>query len=247
MSSSQLKAIQMFIKFAARELKLPNLPNIKFAGSEENTKNAFGHSIGNNITVRITERHPVDIMRTIAHELVHFKQNHTGSNKTSVREDQANMLAGRLMKKFDITYPHIFKEKAIREETVSAVPANLMGASSSTQGTGGIDIYDPLMKISKRKKKRKKLREFKEPPTKNEIAAKLLTDRVKNMSKGQKGKGVNTQPNPIAQTLGNGNTSARNTMNIDDTYTVDNATKRMVSTEGGNNRKRTLSSLIARQ
>jgi hypothetical protein len=47
-------------------------------------------------------------------------------------------------------------EKALREsaahgdyqtltETSSLVPANLMGASSSTQGTGGIDTFDPVL------------------------------------------------------------------------------------------------------
>ena len=33
----------------------------------------------------------------------------------------------------------------------SAVPANAMGTSSSTAGTGGIDTYDPLMQTKKKK------------------------------------------------------------------------------------------------
>ena len=33
----------------------------------------------------------------------------------------------------------------------SVVPANAMGTSSSTAGTGGIDTYDPLMKTKKKK------------------------------------------------------------------------------------------------
>jgi len=35
--------------------------------------------------------------------------------------------------------------------TVSAVPANAMGTSSSVAGTGGIDTYDPLLKKPKKK------------------------------------------------------------------------------------------------
>lgn len=31
----------------------------------------------------------------------------------------------------------------------SAIPANVMGTSSSTPGTGGIDTYDPLLKKKK--------------------------------------------------------------------------------------------------
>lgn len=239
MNSSQKRIIELFIKFVSRELKLKTLPNIKFAGSEENKKNAFGHSIGNNITIRVTERHPVDVMRTIAHELVHFKQNHTGSYRSDSREDQANMLAGRIMRKFDVTYPNIFKEKAIREEVASAVPANSMGASSSTQGTGGIDIYDPLMQFLRRRKK-KKLKEAKEPPSQKEIASELLQDRVNDMSKGAGKKG---QPNPLRQTFQNGNRAIVNTPTIGDTYTDGNAIKRMGQAESGGITRRKLSSL----
>jgi hypothetical protein len=40
----------------------------------------------------------------------------------------------------------------IKEDgTVSAVPANAMGTSSSVAGTGGIDTYDPLLKKPKKK------------------------------------------------------------------------------------------------
>lgn len=31
------------------------------------------------------------------------------------------------------------------QETESAIPANVMGASSSVPGTGAIDMFDPLM------------------------------------------------------------------------------------------------------
>jgi hypothetical protein len=39
-------------------------------------------------------------------------------------------------------------------EFVSNVPANAMGSSSSTSGTGGIDTYDPLLKLKKGKQLR---------------------------------------------------------------------------------------------
>jgi hypothetical protein len=44
-----------------------------------------------------------------------------------------------------------FKKKTVEktEEVSSAVPSNSMGASSSTVGTGGIDMYDPLLKSKK--------------------------------------------------------------------------------------------------
>lgn len=33
----------------------------------------------------------------------------------------------------------------------STTPANAMGSSSSTAGTGGIDTYDPFLKVKKKK------------------------------------------------------------------------------------------------
>ena len=78
------------MKFAAKELGLRSLPNIKFVGSSENRMDSFGHTKGNSITVRITDRHPIDIMRTIAHEFIHIKQNVT--KKKIGNEDQANDL-----------------------------------------------------------------------------------------------------------------------------------------------------------
>lgn len=36
------------------------------------------------------------------------------------------------------------------KEDGEGVPANAMGSSSSTAGTGGIDTYDPLLKMKKK-------------------------------------------------------------------------------------------------
>jgi hypothetical protein len=118
-----------FITFAAKELKLKTYPNIRFVGHEEDSKQAFGHNNGAEIVVRIKGRHPIDVMRTIAHELVHAKQGTTikGDQK---REDNANAIAGKIMRKYATTYPQHFKLKNIPEEVVSAVPVNSMGTSS---------------------------------------------------------------------------------------------------------------------
>ena len=148
----QVSHLNLFIKFASKELGLKTLPQITFVGNSEDKRDAFGHSVGNKIVVRITERHPIDVMRTIAHELIHYKQN--VQKKNIGNEDQANLMAGRIMRKFDIKYPHVFKDKAIKSNmmedggmTTSALPANRMGGSSSTPGTGGIDTVDPLLKL----------------------------------------------------------------------------------------------------
>jgi hypothetical protein len=81
-------------------------------------------------------------MRTIAHELIHYGQRLKG---LSANEDQANAQAGRIMRKFDTTYPSVFKDKAIlntvREDlgVVSNVPTNTTGPAISN--------YDPLIQF----------------------------------------------------------------------------------------------------
>jgi hypothetical protein len=141
-----LNDIKKFIKFAAKELDLSELPKIKFVGSSENTRNAFGHFVDDAITVRITDRHPIDIARTLAHEMYHWKQKLTGTTESEQsKEDNANLFAGRVLKSFDVSHPAVFKDKAIKSnikedgETTSALPANHTG--------GNIASFDPLMTI----------------------------------------------------------------------------------------------------
>jgi hypothetical protein len=136
--------IQHFISFAAKHLKLTKMPKIRLVGHAEDSKRTFGHSIDNEIVVRSIGRHPNDVMRTLAHEMVHFKHGNTGTSQE--REDMANAIAGRIMRLYNTKYPNTFKNKPITEEgMVSAVPANAMGASSSSSGP--IQTYDPKLKI----------------------------------------------------------------------------------------------------
>jgi len=140
--------IQHFISFAIKHLKLTKMPNIRLVGHSEDSKRTFGHSIGNEIVVRSVGRHPNDVMRTLAHELVHFKQG-TTKDSSQEREDMANAMAGRIMRIYNTKYPNTFKSKAINEDgeggTVSALPANNMGS-------GEIKMYDPKLKIAGPKK-----------------------------------------------------------------------------------------------
>ena len=177
MIATNVEHVRKFIQFAAKELELPTLPYIRLVGSTENRYDAFGHSKGNVIVCRITDRHPIDIMRTLAHELIHYKQNILKMHKsTNFREDQANELAGRIMQKFDTTHPEVFRDKSVRanmftEEALGGVGANSMG------GGEGIATYDPMLRIKARRQKH----EFALNDTyKKESQGKSLRSVVKN-------------------------------------------------------------------
>ena len=145
--------LKQFIKFAARQLGLEKIPDVHFVGHEEDKHNAFGHFQHSDdaIKVRSIDRHPLDIMRTIAHEMAHYKWRLDGKVGDNIAggesENYAHARAGEIMRKYDNTHPSEFKDKPLKEDGEG--PANVMGTSSSTAGTGGIDTFDPLLKKPK--------------------------------------------------------------------------------------------------
>ena len=54
----------------------------------------------------------MDVLRTLAHELVHWKQCQMGEELDgadgSDAENQANAVAGIIMRRFGKSYPHLF-------------------------------------------------------------------------------------------------------------------------------------------
>jgi len=108
-----------FIKFAAQSLELNQLPKITFTDDEELAKNM--HSLGayqpktDELLVVRGSRMAADILRTLAHELVHRKQAELGplsaeDGKTgSDVENEANAAAGILLRQFGQYRPEIFE------------------------------------------------------------------------------------------------------------------------------------------
>lgn len=113
--------IQHFLLFVKKEIRIKNLPNIKFVDDSKFAKRiaAFGQIKDNIIIINIQGRHIMDILRTLAHELVHYHQNQTGkkgSGRTgSTIENQANKLAGRLVRKFGENNSSLFMMSIIEE------------------------------------------------------------------------------------------------------------------------------------
>lgn len=65
--------------------------------------------------IRVKDRHPVDLLRSISHEMVHHKQNEYGilhahsGDDASPEEGQANRIAGIVIRKFGKMYPEIYE------------------------------------------------------------------------------------------------------------------------------------------
>lgn len=93
------------------ELSPNDLPTIKMVNDTGHS--SFGIFDGG-IMVATFNRHPMDVMRTLAHELVHLKQMQCGQtldgSDGSGTEDAANAIAGTIMRKFGKKYPQFFTE-----------------------------------------------------------------------------------------------------------------------------------------
>ena len=113
--------LKRFLVFLKRELNLTiDIPYILIDDVDFSKKNmAFGMMNSDGINyISIINRHPLDILRTFAHEYVHYKQSIKGkllkSNPGSPAENQANAKAGEIMRKYGKLHPELFDLMSIR-------------------------------------------------------------------------------------------------------------------------------------
>lgn len=101
--------LEKFIPFVQAELNVEDLPPIQIATQNESRSNkSFGWWDGERITVNPHGRHPMDALRTLAHECVHAVKGHTDGSDGSDDENEANALAGVIMRKFGRANPDLF-------------------------------------------------------------------------------------------------------------------------------------------
>jgi hypothetical protein len=116
------QAIAEFVKFALAQLKCEHKPKIKLVTDNQQVqdyKSFGGTSIQNGeIWVYIQNRNLADLLRTLCHELVHYKQFKDGrikgpeDGKTgSELENEANSQAGIILRHYGKMNPSIFESK----------------------------------------------------------------------------------------------------------------------------------------
>lgn len=125
--------VHIFLPYVFKELNIKSIPPLHFDGGKHGLhidnipgvtvvkdsgfsqkKGTFGQtSKKNRIVVNIKNRHPLDALRTLAHELVHYHQHITGVYGTgetgSNTENESNIRAGIIMRNFDFSHPDVFK------------------------------------------------------------------------------------------------------------------------------------------
>jgi hypothetical protein len=132
--------IRNFTEYACKRLKLEGIPEIQYIDSMEHAQQnySFGSFMpaNNTITVVTGTRSLPDILRTVAHELVHCKQHAMGllrkdSGKTgSEAENQANSIAGILLREFAKKDSGIFLEGYMSEKQLQLHQKKIKDLSS---------------------------------------------------------------------------------------------------------------------
>jgi len=122
LNEEQTATISEFIKYAAKNLGLQNLPSsltLSYNTNQAKERRTFGYfdPSTKKIWVYVKNRNMADILRTLAHELVHRKQEEDGRLKInsgetgSPIEDEANSKAGVLLRNFGKINNNIYEHK----------------------------------------------------------------------------------------------------------------------------------------
>jgi hypothetical protein len=127
------KLVKKFLPYVFKELKIKTIPPIHFKNGKDSlnikdvsgitivkdsgfsqTKRTFGlTSHKNKIVINVENRHPLDALRTLAHEICHYHQHMIGTRGSgetgSPTENEANIHSGIIMRNFDSDHPDAFK------------------------------------------------------------------------------------------------------------------------------------------
>lgn len=114
--------LKKFLPMAMKIVKLDKMPKIvlkkTISDGDQPTMGRF-HTDTFTLELAIANRQPVDILRTLAHELVHARQklNHVDIDPTtgSSDENEANVIAGIVMRHFNKKYPEYLSYQPVIE------------------------------------------------------------------------------------------------------------------------------------
>lgn len=115
--------LKRFLVFLKAQLNLKyDIPIILVDDAEfAKSVQAFGEISSKNIIhISIINRHPMDVLRTVAHEYTHYKQHlekgldYSSHQAGGPRENQANAKAGEIMRKYGQLQPELFDYMSIR-------------------------------------------------------------------------------------------------------------------------------------
>jgi RNA polymerase sigma factor (sigma-70 family) len=137
--------IHEFCDWCCEELGI-DVPHLRMAPKNDTTALGYTDMSDGSVTIVVGDRHQMDIMRTLAHELVHVRQmksyepdGATGSKD----ENEANAMAGVLMREWGQNNPDLYTEgKNMREDSSSVSNYNPDGKTYKGKRMPSLDDDD---------------------------------------------------------------------------------------------------------
>jgi len=125
--------VQKYIPWIAEQLGIKELPEITLLDAPVDTTFGQYNPETKTLNVVIANRNPIDVLRTLAHELTHHKQNLAGELTAAAgetgtpQENEANANAGVVMRDFAEANPEYFglKKSGITEEAFNGIDISI--------------------------------------------------------------------------------------------------------------------------
>jgi len=131
--------LEEFLDFANKSLEIDKPYSVYFVDDKDNASDALGKTAmynpsTNSVYVYVTDRHPKDVLRSVAHELMHHKQNcdgrldrtyGEGSDDLEMLEREANE-AGYLVRQFEDGRKNTSEEMELDEAAMPFIPGLLV-------------------------------------------------------------------------------------------------------------------------
>jgi hypothetical protein len=120
--------LMSFVDYTCAHLGIDDKPTIKYKedGKEGHQPSFASYSPGDKVVSILTKnRHPMDVFRSVAHELIHHKQNLDGRLGKNIKregatgskiENEANSEAGKIMRYFGADNPSYFDMHYVKEQ-----------------------------------------------------------------------------------------------------------------------------------
>src|SRR5210317_1281337 len=129
--SVDASSLKPFVKFCIKNLELKSTPKIVITKKKLDGTFGYYDTGAKTLTVSSSDRHIADIMRTLAHELVHLAQDEQrqdiDGSDGSKHENQANAVAGVLMRKWADKDPSLFEGQVQELKIEKPDPKDTLG------------------------------------------------------------------------------------------------------------------------
>ena len=147
-------SLKPFVEFCIKSLELKSVPKIVITKKKLDGTFGYYNTETKTLTVSLNDRHEADIMRTLAHELVHLAQDEQNQDidgsDGSKHENQANAVAGVIMRKWADKDPSLFETSVQELKIEKPDPKDTLGVKRKEMPQVKSDDYAEFIEYLKK-------------------------------------------------------------------------------------------------